>query len=338
MADIETLLSAVADQPPCGPDLEYDAQFIALGTAASGKPEQQMGSHMVPAEQPDWGAVRLRAEALLARTKDLRVALMLVRALVRIYNLPGLRDGLALLHGLIERYWEQVHPVPDPADPRDLITRMNVLAQLADPNGLLQDVRSALVVAAGAHGRVSVRDILLAAGRTQPASGETVLSQAQIDSALAAAAEQGSASIEAPAAAAALVKAIETLLADKAGAVGAPDLRPLADLLKPVVAACANASASLAGAAAAATTTAEGTAPDTARAAPPSGEIRTREDAMQALDSVCKFYERTEPGNPAPLLIRRAQRLIGKTFVEILQDLAPDSLAQVRTIAGINSE
>jgi type VI secretion system protein ImpA len=59
---------------------------------------------------------------------------------------------------------------------------------------------------------------------------------------------------------------------------------------------------------------------------------------MRALDSVCRYYERIEPGNPAPLLIRRAQRLINKSFIEIIQDLAPDSLGQIRTIAGLKDE
>ena len=342
MSDIETLLAPVPDRPPCGPNLEYEPRFIALVTAARGKPEQQLGNHLVPAEQPDWGAVRQQAEALLGSTKDLRVALLQLRALVRIDNLPGLRDGLALLHGLIERYWEQLHPVPDPSDPRDLITRMNVLAQLTDPNGLLQDVRCALVVAAGAHGRVSVRDILLAAGRTQPSSGERVPSQAQIDSALAATAAQSGPAIKAPAASAALVRAIGTLLDDRAGVVGAPELRALTDLLKPVVTACANAIAAVAASAPANPDGAPPAAAAPSVAAPPAslpatGYIRSRADAMRALDLVCEIFERTEPGHPAPLLIRRAQRLLGMTFVEIVQDLAPDSLAQIRTIAGINS-
>jgi type VI secretion system protein ImpA len=38
------------------------------------------------------------------------------------------------------------------------------------------------------------------------------------------------------------------------------------------------------------------------------------------------------------LLIRRAQRLINKSFVEIMQDLAPDSLSQIRNIAGLRDD
>ena len=52
------------------------------------------------------------------------------------------------------------------------------------------------------------------------------------------------------------------------------------------------------------------------------------------LDLVCSYLERHEPSNPAPLFIRRAQRLIKKNFVEIVRDLMPDSLSQLERLAG----
>jgi type VI secretion system protein ImpA len=64
------------------------------------------------------------------------------------------------------------------------------------------------------------------------------------------------------------------------------------------------------------------------------GALATREDAIALLDAVCAFLERTEPTNPAPLLIRRARGLMGKDFLAVMQDLAPDSLAQIHLIAG----
>jgi type VI secretion system protein ImpA len=70
------------------------------------------------------------------------------------------------------------------------------------------------------------------------------------------------------------------------------------------------------------------------RVAARPGEIATREDAIALLDAVCAFLERTEPAHPAPLLIRRARGLLGKDFLAVMQDLAPDSLAQIHLIAG----
>jgi len=69
-----------------------------------------------------------------------------------------------------------------------------------------------------------------------------------------------------------------------------------------------------------------------------SGDIRSREDAVRMLQRVVEFIERTEPANPAPLFIRRAQRLMVKSFVEIIQELVPESLSQIQKMAGLESE
>jgi type VI secretion system protein ImpA len=44
--------------------------------------------------------------------------------------------------------------------------------------------------------------------------------------------------------------------------------------------------------------------------------------------------EQHEPSNPAPLLIRRAQRLVQMNFLEIVKDLMPDSLSTIEKLAG----
>src|SRR5439155_26993567 len=65
-----------------------------------------------------------------------------------------------------------------------------------------------------------------------------------------------------------------------------------------------------------------------------TGEIRSRDDALRMLELVCSYLELHEPSNPAPLFIRRAQRLIKKSFLEIVRDLMPDSLSQLEKLAG----
>jgi type VI secretion system protein ImpA len=72
-----------------------------------------------------------------------------------------------------------------------------------------------------------------------------------------------------------------------------------------------------------------GTAPAAA-----SGDIRSREDALRQLDRVIDFLQRTEPGNPAPLLIERAKRLVGVSFMDIMADLAPDAVSTIQNITG----
>jgi type VI secretion system protein ImpA len=38
------------------------------------------------------------------------------------------------------------------------------------------------------------------------------------------------------------------------------------------------------------------------------------------------------------LLIRRAQRLMSKNFIDIVRDLVPDGVSQIERLAGIGNE
>ena len=66
--------------------------------------------------------------------------------------------------------------------------------------------------------------------------------------------------------------------------------------------------------------------------------MHTRADAARLLGTVAQWLEEHEPGHPAPLLIRRAQRLMTMSFLDIIRDLAPDATAQVETITGAKNE
>ena len=56
------------------------------------------------------------------------------------------------------------------------------------------------------------------------------------------------------------------------------------------------------------------------------------------IDKICAYYERHEPSSPVPLLLMRARRLVDKSFMEILQDLAPEGMGQARQVGGIDNE
>ncbi|HEY0585083.1 MAG TPA: type VI secretion system protein TssA [Pseudoduganella sp.] len=323
--DMNELLAEVTEQPPCGPYLEYDPLYQELERIAGGKAEQRLGDNVVPAEPPDWSELKQKSLKLFSRTKDLRVAALLTRALVRTEGIAGLNEGLSLVRAMLERYWDDVHPRLEIEGEHDPTVRLNTLAFLADSNALLVDVRNALIVPAGAMGRVSVRDLLIAIGKYKPVSGETAPQLAQVSAAITVAASKDPSAFEAARRGLACIDAMRALLAEKFEPGSAPDLADLQGMLKAVVQAYDEA---MGGAA-----PVEGEA--TAEQAAVPGEIRDREDAIRQLEKICLFFERTEPGNPAPLLIRRAQRLMNKSFVEIIQDLAPDSLGRIQDIAGV---
>ena len=66
-------------------------------------------------------------------------------------------------------------------------------------------------------------------------------------------------------------------------------------------------------------------------------EIRSREDVARVLEKVCKYIERTEPTNPVSLIIRLAQTLMTKNFLEILEAIPPEDMKVFKKIITIDS-
>ena len=120
----------LADGSPAGPNLEFDPDFGALDRAAQGKPEQQYGDTIIPAEEPDWKEVEEQALALLERP-----AICACWAIWRwpgcISPVAGIRRGAGSVRQLLETWWDEIHPQLDPEDDNDPTLRANALLRLA---------------------------------------------------------------------------------------------------------------------------------------------------------------------------------------------------------------
>ncbi|WP_374568616.1 type VI secretion system protein TssA [Ideonella sp.] len=331
--DVESLLSPLAGDAPCGADLEYDPAFLALQAAGSGRAEQQYGDTVIAAEEPDWPAVHEGALQLAGRTRDLRLAVWLARCGARLDGWAGAVRGLQMVRGLLERHWDHVHPQLDASENNDPTARLNALMPLVHAEGLA-DLRAAVLT--GARGGPTVRQVELATGRADALPGEAVPTAQGLDEALAAAAAQSPALAASWQAGLAAVQGIEAAIDQHAPAQG-PDFAPLRKLMQYVAEAGGQAAQSSAPAGQDAAVSGPAAPNGPAAAAMPAG-IGSREDAIRALTRVCEWFERNEPGHPAPLLIRRAQRLMSKNFIDIVRDLVPDGVSQIERLAGIGNE
>ncbi|HSW08710.1 type VI secretion system protein TssA [Aquabacterium sp.] len=332
MLDIESLISSLGEGAPSGDDLEYDPVFAALEQAGAGKPEQQYGDTIVAAQEPDWRTVHEHAMALTSRTRDLRVAIWLVRSKARLHGLADAASALQLVHGLLLQHWDTVHPQLDASDGNDPTMRMNALAPLASGEAALADLRAATL--SPERGSLTLRGLELGLGKAEPITGESAPSEAGALEALGTALTQQPALAEAVAAALQAVRDSAKLLDERVGSLG-PELTPLIRLLKTADDAIRRTTGQDAAGAAAEDgqpASDPGSAPRGAVATP--GAIVTRDDAVRALGRVCEWIERHEPSHPAPLLIRRAQRLMSMSFLEIMRDMAPDGMSQIQVLAG----
>ncbi|HET7794448.1 MAG TPA: type VI secretion system protein TssA [Rhizobacter sp.] len=329
---VEDLLAPLGDDSPCGADLAYDPAFLALEEASRGKPEQQFGDTVVAAQEPDWRVVHEQAMALAGRTRDLRVAVLLARASARLQGVVAYTSSLSLVAGLLERHWERVYPQLDADDNNDPTMRLNALAPLVDADAGLADLRAAAI--GSGRPALTVRQVELASGKAEPLPSESVPTLEGVLQGLQAAEAQDAGTLAALKQAQAEVKRIEALLIDKVGGAQGPELRPLRVLTQALASVAAQAD----GSGEAANDANDNTAAGSAAARSTPGALQSREDVNRLLDRACEWLERNEPTNPAPLLIRRAQRLMGKSFLEIIRDLAPAGIDQIENIAGNSNQ
>jgi type VI secretion system protein ImpA len=344
--DIASLSQPISPDSPAGPDLEYDAGFVALEDAARVEPEQQFGDTIVAAEEPDWEKVHDLAVDLLSRSKDLRAATYLVQALVHLNGLAGLSHGVELIRALLEGFWDYIHPQLDPDDDLDPTARVNIVASLCDPEQVLASVRSASMVEVPGLGGISLRDLQIAKGELPPPPD--VEEPIRLDTIEAAVRD-----VELPALQEVAVRiadavrdttAIEQLVTEKVGITHSVGLDALKDTLAEIQKFFqgqlkARGTGQIEGGEGNEATigTSEEVA-DTGERKRLTGQITSTRDVTEALDKIIAYYATNEPSSPVPLLLQRARRLVASNFMEILRDIAPDALAQAERVTGIRSK
>jgi len=115
---VEDLLAPVSEDAPCGVSLRSEPLFTEIRLAREEDDATLSMRHWErPLKVADWSMIERRCSSAIAKqSKDLQIAAWLLEAWVRQYQLRGLLEGLRLLTGLIERYWEPLFPAMDGDD------------------------------------------------------------------------------------------------------------------------------------------------------------------------------------------------------------------------------
>jgi type VI secretion system protein ImpA len=343
MIDVEALLAPLSDESPCGDNLEYDAQFGELERAAVGKPEQQFGSTIVPAEEPKWKEVHSLALELLTRTKDFRVAAELARAELALSGFIPFLRSLHLMCGYIEQFWDTVHPQLDPDDDNDPVFRVNTLESLCDEEKTLRPVRMAAIVSSRSVGRFSLRDVAIANGELTAPEGAEAPDWSKINAAFEDCdVEEIKANSDAVLTAVEHLTTAQRTFNEHVGAGNGINLTALLSLLKSagqvysdqLVRRGVSPTGDETEEGAAADGASDGGGGGEASVKRLSGDITTRDDVVRCIDKIVEYYQRYEPSSPLPLLLQRCKKLVSASFLEIIQDLAPDVLSQISAMGG----
>lgn len=283
-----------------------------------------------------WGQVQEKCEAILReKSKDLEVVEWLIEALVRVEDFPGLHAGLHLAAETIEKYWDDVNYSIDPDDP----TAKGFNFDRLNRTLVAPIMRTPVTPPAGDRGPLPLAML-------QKMQKDGSIGEAE------AAARAGGRPFYQPLGVhirgtLASWQRINKILNDKMGD-DAPMLGPLTELLTDLEKMVKLVAGSLVdppvgaeptGAAEgdAAAATAEG-APGGAQAnfARP-GTFATREQALNMLVAVAKYFRENEPQSPVSYALDATIDRARMSLPDLLEELLPDVEARHRMlqIAGI---
>jgi type VI secretion system protein ImpA len=332
--DVAKLLAPVSPTQPAGRDLEYTPELLALQEAAK-EPEESVLKDVVLVDARNWRDVLSRSDKLLQESKNLNVAVHLTRALLRMEGLSGFYVGLSVIKGLVEQYWDGLYPPLDPTD-ADPMERLNAMRALWTTQGL-NELRGSPIVSVRGLGEFSLNDVLIAKGVNKPKAGVAPPSPQHvikgIESAPLELVTQAREGLE-------NLKALEATVRAKTGDNFSFDTGPLREVLQRIVQVLnehvkqpvASAAADIVNAGAVGDPNSGPAVASVPMQIP--GQIQTRDDVVEALEKICRYYEENEPSSPVPLLMQRAKRLATMNFMEIMKDLADKGLPQVEAVTG----
>ncbi|HVA51447.1 MAG TPA: type VI secretion system protein TssA [Pirellulales bacterium] len=354
LIDFDRVLAPISEAEPCGADLRWDPLYDEIRAA------RQQGDRSAfegeTSSGPDWDLVVDRSVELLSgRSKDLMVAGWLTEALLHLHGFAGVRDGLKVVNGLIESFWEPLYPRPDESDwepriaPLVWLTEPDRGARLAN---LFREVP--LAPNAGGDGEVynynywEARSAKGGSGDDQNAAAKRAAEAArkakQFDDAVAVATRdfylalndglQGCRDEVAR-----LDAALDQRLGREAPGTTAirESLAACHDLVKRIMRGKGIGTEPVGGEEAT-----DATAPAAENGdgrAFGGGPLASRQDAFRRLQEIAEFLRRTEPQSPVPYLIERAVSWGQMPFDRLLQEMIKDSSArgQVVELLGITA-
>ncbi|MCG5077018.1 type VI secretion system protein TssA [Paraburkholderia tagetis] len=318
----------------CGENLEYDAAFIELERIVAGIGDQQYGDTLIAAVTPDWQLAKQQAEALLQRSKDLRVVAWLTRAWTESTGLAGYAKGLALAADLLGSRWDGVHPrieIDEDGQP-DPFSRTNALQAFFSPEALGARARAASLL--------RVRGIDLSLRKAAALLDGATENEADVTrQELCVALNAERATLDVVGELLTHIKNLRLNVSSRLDETWVPDMSAVE---KPLLTVFSVLSEGTAPESAASPQSATVTSAISATAngmsstgSSHSGEVRSRDEASLLLEQVCIYLESCEPAHPSSLLIRRAQRLLPMTFYEIIRDMTPEAIPHIDLLAGL---
>ena len=113
----DDLLNPISGDNPSGTNLRYAPVYDKIKEARRQDDDAPQGEWQRERKVADYKQViKLAGDALAAQSKDLQLAVWLTEAMLHQEGFPGLQQGLQLLRGLVESFWDTLYPEVEDGD------------------------------------------------------------------------------------------------------------------------------------------------------------------------------------------------------------------------------
>ena len=347
----QSLMQPIPGDAPCGEALDYDPAFIMLQSRLQPKQGAEYGNFVEAAEPVNWTETERDCQALLQKSKDVRLIIVLMRCRLRKRGLSALSEGAEALLALLRTWPDDLHPQLLDEGEFEPMLRANAFAELEDIGGLLTDLRNQMLPKASGL-QITVKEFEKA---HQVPREEGALS----DEAVAAITHEWHTSareeIRLLTQAHYFVQQIKQMLADSLGHE-APDLPMLSDILGMFNREFGNEIPDMdlpLGKKNESMVEAVPTIPPLQVVVPANEAARqshvavacpalnysqkginTRAEALQRLQEIRSWFAVTEPSSPLVPVLKYAEESIGKSFAELQKMYPPEVITMLNQDPG----
>jgi type VI secretion system protein ImpA len=336
--DPDSLLEPVAPDLPCGPDLdlEGDPAFAALMATVEGQLPSSYFS-FDPATI-DFEAAFSEGAALLKRTRDVRLLVLLSKLGILNRDLATFSDAIEGIRRLFAERWDSVQPQ---AVDGDFLARMAPLYTFDDTGPVLMPLQFVPLAETERAGRATYRAHLVSIGEAKAREGETLPDAVALERIFQ---EVDLDQLRAKHASLVQLKSaltgIRNASVEHAGFEEAVRLEKLPGMIDGMLAlvhgALVRRDPTVADVLSEAPAEAEATddAGSGYEPAPPAPTGMTARDADAMLAVALAYFETREPSSPAIPLLRQARSLVGKNLLEVMRILFPAQADAARIQVG----
>lgn len=305
-----------AGRSPLGGDrITGTPAMVKLELLCEGKPAYFVGNEQrAESIEPNWRQALDYARDLIERSADLAVLIRLAAACLRQRTLVEFADCMQTTAELLEQYWPEIYPdleVFEEGDPPDASVRIGVLGRLEDEKLIIGPLRDAALTRDGESRGISLSSLRAAGTSDIPDAGSLLGNAAQdLDRVISAA------------------RRIEQVVRTKSPMDADFSVGRFLSACEQLLAQVARAATEMGGEGAA--TEAANATSESPMAMPVGADpVRGREQAMQALTQLIRYFESTEPSSPVIALLERAKSLIGKDFWSLMSELGEQRLVDM---------